>query len=197
MKTTVEQYLDHYLLAFEIYFSCVKCSLYAKRCSLKKKMKIQVKDLKKIDTTQINNDVNSMKIYLDRIEKLMSSKEYNQKHYQYLRIRFDIIVHDVHEYDCNIEEIFKQLIHSIDTFPSDHSSIDKIELYLRLAWYFIHHDSQRRNDAFDYYKTALELAQVENTRLSSDQSIFQLSKVHFQMAQARFKLNQRPSKMFV
>ncbi|CAF3437143.1 unnamed protein product [Rotaria socialis] len=184
-----DEHLNNNLLAFEIYFLLIKCSVQAKQCLSQRDVKIKnSKHIKSIDTTHIDHDLSILEEYLQKLEHLMDSKNYSTKHMDYLLMKFEIAVNNLKEFDLHITNLIKIIIESIDRYSSDDKIKKKINIYLRAGFYFINFDDKIK-EGLNYYKEAVDLAEQQEQENPSDMHKRQLANANFQWAKAKVKVD--------
>ncbi|UJR26960.1 hypothetical protein I4U23_008267 [Adineta vaga] len=174
------------LLAYEIYFLLIKYSLQARQYSSQRDIKTKNKHILSIDTTHIDHDLNRIEEYLEKLQPLMSSSDYDEKYREFLLIKFDVIISNTKEFNADISEIIKSILAILDKYPSEEQIRQKIDIYLRSGFYFI---SFERNitEGLKYYKEAVELAEEQEQHAPCDVNKYQLGNALFQWGRARIR----------
>jgi hypothetical protein len=158
--------LQENILGYEIYKILLQCSLNAKQREIKTKNK----HILAIDKSHIDHDLKLMNRYL---EKLKYTNEYEKLYKEYLLIKFDVIVMNLKVFNNSIYELIEQIEPTID-------------LYLRCGLYLMNF-KETIQESLVYYRKAIELAEEEERRLSSNESKHQLANAILQRSIAKVR----------
>ncbi|CAF1161053.1 unnamed protein product [Rotaria sordida] len=176
------------LLAYDIYLILIKCSINAKQYSLQRELKIKNKHILSMDKVHIDHDFNLIQKFLEKLKHLMKPIDYEQKHMEYLFVKFNKILIDSKEFDESIYELIDQIIIYIEKFFSNDQIKRKIDLYLHSGSYLINYDENIQN-GLKYYRQAVELANEQEKFISSIKHKYQLANVILQRNIAKVRTN--------
>jgi hypothetical protein len=160
---------DHHqenMLAYEIYKILLQCSLNAKQREIKTKNK----HILSIDKSHMDHDLKIMNRYL---EKLKHRNDYERLYKEYLMIKFDVIVINLKVFNNSIYELIDQIEPTID-------------IYLRCGYYLMNF-KETIQECLIYYRKAVELAEEEERKISSNQSKHQLANAILQRSIAKVR----------
>lgn len=179
--------LEENLLAYDIYFILLQCSLKAKKCLLDRNSKLKTKNISVMDTTHIEHDFSLMEKYLNKLKNLMKPNKYEKLYIEYLWIKFDKIIIDSVEFDESIYELVDEIIISIDKHKSNDQIKHKIDLYLRAGSYLMKFNDDIIQLAIQYYRKAYELANEEHRKDPSTKNKNQCANTILQFCIAKLK----------
>lgn len=169
------------ILAYEIYFILIQCSLNAKH----REMKTKNKHILSIDKTHIDHDFKLLKKYLEKLEFFMKLNEFEKIYNEYLYIYFDFILMNIKEFNNSIYDIINQ----IEKTYSNHQIKEKIDLYLRSGLYLINFNHEHIQNGLMYYRKAIELAEEEEKLKPSNEHKYQLAHTILQRCIAKVRTN--------
>jgi len=169
--------LKENLLAYEIYFILIQCSLNAKQQEIKTKNK----HILSINKTNIDNDIKLIRKYLEKLKNLITTNKYEKMYIDYLFIKFDTIVINLKEFNKTIYEIIDEIINYLnDEIKS------KIDFYLRCGLYLINFN-ETIQDGLIYYRKAVELADEQEKTKPSTEHKYQLANAILQRNIAKIR----------
>ena len=139
-----------------------------------------------IDTTHIDHDRSLIEAYLEKIQDMMSSVDYDQQYMAYLEVKFDVFVDNVKEWRRDIDELIDALVSTMTKYPADDHIERRIQIYLRAAFYLLNFPDGVQA-SFGYYRKAVELAEDEEKVEPSDRHKEQLANALFLWGKARVR----------
>ncbi|CAF3453229.1 unnamed protein product [Rotaria socialis] len=155
--------LEENLLAYDIYFILLKCSLNAKQYLLDRESKMKNKNISSIDKTHIEHDFSVIKKYLEKLKNLLKPKDYDKRHMEYSYIKFNKILIDSKQFDKSTYDLIDDIISYIEKYFSSDQVKRTIDLYLRSGSYLIKfHDHIQTG--LKYYRKAVELADEQENK---------------------------------
>jgi hypothetical protein len=166
-------------VGFNTYLMLLKCALKAKKYLQQRDNRAKNKYLQKIDLTQMSNDLEQLKFYLDKLRDLRKDDDVQRFEHEYLAVQFEVIVHDPKGFDPSIYSLVEQ-------FTSSKTSKEKIEIFHRAGSYVLQFEQKRRS-ALHYFDQALQLAEEQEKGDPSESNRHLLAQAVFQRAQAKVK----------
>ena len=164
-------------LAVEIYLQLVRCSLSAKKYLARNESKPKNRYLLSMDISHIDHDLQLLEQYL---QKLSLGNDRCRREYTFLK--FEAIVPDTKKFDPSIHQVFS----AIETYLSNEPINRQIELNIRSGAYLLNFDEKKRS-ALNYYERAVELAEQQEARASSQEHRHQLAHALLQRSQAKVR----------
>lgn len=121
------------------------------------------------------------------MQHLTDSNSYNEKYFDHLLMKFEIIIHNSKEFNRHIKNLIKTIIELIDQSPSTDKAKQKIDIFLRSAYYFVNFDDEI-NEGLNFHKLAVELAEEQENKEPSDIHKRQLANASYQWGRTKVKI---------
>ncbi len=136
--------------------------------------KTKNKHILSIDKTHIDHDLKLIKKYLEKMNQLMNTNDYEKIYIEYLFIKFDTIVTNLKQFDNSIFELIDEIVNYIEKYYLNDQIKRKIDLYLRCGLYLINYN-ENIQECLMYYRKAVELADEQEKIKPSNEHKHQLA----------------------